>query len=72
MCKLEGHLLHAHHVYIFISAADFTPNDAFVGYQQDTPASIVLKVWQDLKLDDGELSDQDKDKVANILVQQLS
>jgi len=55
-------LLHANHVYIS-AANSFTPKDAFVGYQQDTPASIVLKVWQDLKLDCVELSDQHKDKV---------
>ena len=27
----------------------FHPEDAFVGYQSDTPASIVFKVWHDLK-----------------------
>jgi len=38
---------------------NFTQEDAFVGYQPDTPASIVFKVWQDLKLDNVDLSNAD-------------
>ena len=48
--------------FICISGAgtdSFSPEDAFVGYQSDTPASIVFKVWQDLKLDEVEFSKND-------------
>ena len=52
--------------FIYISeAGTFTPEDAFVGYQSDTPASIVFKVWQDLKLNDVKLSDDDDDQWEN-------
>ena len=46
------------------SADTFTTKDAFVGYQYDTPASVVFKVWQDLRLDDAEPSDQWEEKVV--------
>ena len=39
----------------------FTPEDAFVGYQSDTPASVVFKVWQDLELSNVEL-DEDSEQ----------
>ena len=46
--------------FVYISgASSFTPEDAFVGYQSDTPASIVFKVWQDFNFNDVELSDDD-------------
>ena len=46
--------------FVYISGSGtFTAEDAFVGYQSDTPASIVFKVWQDLKLNDVKLSDDD-------------
>ena len=48
-------------LFPYISGAGtFIPEDAFVGYQSDTPASIVFRVWQDLKLNKLELSDDDK------------
>ena len=51
-------------MYLRSSSADtFTPKDAFVGYQYDTPASVVFKVWQDLRLDDAEPSGQWEEKV---------
>lgn len=40
-------------------AGTFTPEDAFVGYQSDTPASIVFKVWQDLQLSNVDISNDD-------------
>ena len=50
----------------YISGADtFTPEDAFVGYQSDTPASVVFKVWQDLKLNEVD-DDQWEEKVSAI------
>ena len=46
--------------FTYISGGNsFTPEDAFVGYQFDTPASIVFKVWQDFNFNDVELSDDD-------------
>ena len=55
------------YIYLPISDADsFTEKDAFVGYQSDTPASIVFKVWQDLNLNETELSNQWEEKVNSI------
>ena len=63
------HYIYAMCVHLYISYADsFAERDAFVGYQSDTPAAIVLKVWQDLKLVDAEFSDQMEEKVDVIYV----
>lgn len=53
-------------ICIISGTASFTETDAFVGYQSDTPASIVFKVWQELKLDDAELSDHWDVKVISV------
>ena len=36
-------------MFLYFNNRTFHPEDAFVGYQSDTPASIVFKVWQDLE-----------------------
>ena len=47
--------------FVYISGTStFTPEDAFVGYQSDTPASIVFKVWQYLELSNVELSEDNE------------
>ena len=40
-------------------ASTFTPEDAFVGYQSDTSASIVFTVEQELKLSDAKLTEDE-------------
>ena len=45
----------------------FTPKDAFVGYQSDTPASIVFKVLQDLELSNVEC-DEDSEQWEEVML----
>ena len=62
MMYVEHHVHYLMILFISISGVDtstFTVEDAFVGYQSDTSASIVFKVWQDLKLDGVEFSKND-------------
>lgn len=42
-------------------ANKFTAGDSFIGYQADTPASIVFKVFQEVEISDDK---QWKEKVA--------
>ena len=59
MSTLSITYIDLHHFYIISGANSFTPEDAFVGYQPDTPASVVFKVWQDFNFIDAKLSDND-------------
>ena len=54
-------------MYIISEASSFTPEDAFVGYQSDTPASIVFTVQQELKVKLSEDDDQWEKEVILML-----
>ena len=65
MCVTAVCYIATYNFLYFSGATAFTPEDAFIGYQSDTPASIVFKVQEDVKLSEDD--DQWEEKVILIV-----